>query len=66
MIEGQGSAFAEPARKAKELLGLLLGTKNAMILLFKARLDVFGEFVKAVRRTLIRGQGDVKKVFHER
>jgi len=37
-----------------------------MILLFKARLEVSDKFVKAVRRTLRGGHGNVKKVFGER
>jgi len=60
------SAFAEHVGKANGGFELLLGTKNAMIPLYKAGLEVSAKIVKAVRPTLRRGHVNVKKAFCER
>jgi hypothetical protein len=60
------TAFAEQTGGAKERFEMLLGTRDAMILLYKALFVVFREFAKAVRRTLSLRHAATKKVFGER
>jgi hypothetical protein len=64
-VTGHFSAFVEHGGGANVGFELLLGTKNAMIPLYKAGLEVSAKIVKAVRPTLRRGHVNVKKVFNE-
>jgi hypothetical protein len=59
------SAFAEQVGRENGSFELLLGTKNVMIPLYKAGLEVSAKIVKAVRPTLRCGHVNVKKAFNE-
>jgi hypothetical protein len=60
------SPFVEHVGSANGGFERLLGTKHAMIPLYKAGSEVSSEIGKAVRPTLRRGHVNVKKVFDER